>query len=148
MDDSLAKDQLNLWSKLNRLYGEGGQSPAKEGTADRGGEGDSGPDKPATSGPELVKDPPVEETEQALNAICEDCDKDCKQNSETFLLSRCPKSPVAAGSRAISQQRGLRSSMGFEKINDTCKLCRKSCKQHTKKLNLMLCLGFEPIESE
>ena len=148
MDDSLAKNQLNLWSKLNRLYGEGGQSPAQEETLDGGRSGGPGTENPIAGAPELVKDPPAEETEQSVNVLCEDCDKDCKRNPETFLLSRCPKSTVGAGCRVISQQRGLRSSMGFEKANDTCKLCRKSCKQHTKKLNLMLCLGFEPLESE
>ena len=148
MDDSLAKDQLDLWSKLNRLYGEGEQSPAQEDALDGGRGGDAGAENPIAGLPELVKDPPAEETEQTVNVICEDCDKDCKQNSETFLLSRCPKSNAGAGYRVISPQRDLRSSMGFEKANDTCKLCRKSCKQHTKKLNLMLCLGFEPLESE
>ena len=148
MDKSLAKDQLNLWSKLNRLYGESGQSPAKEDALEGGRGVDSGTENPIAGVPELVKDPPAEETDQTVNVICEDCDKDCKQNPETFLLSRCPKSSVGAGYRVTSPLRGSRSSMGFEKTNDTCKLCRKSCKQHTKKLNLMLCLGFEPLESE
>lgn len=149
MDDSLAKDQLNLWSKLNRLYGEEGQSPDHQESPPGEPDVQPGTEKRAGgSGPELVKEPEGEEAEQAINVICEDCEKDCKQNPDTFLLSRCPKSSAGLGYRVVIQQHGSRSSMGFEKINETCKLCRKSCKQHTKKLNLMLCLGFEPLEPE
>ena len=142
MDDSLTKDQLSLWQHLNRLYGEG--QKAKEPSQDQEGPGGETSPEAAAAGQETRK-AGSEET-SAVSRVCADCEYDCRQPADNFVIARCriaEKQKLAeTGTRAVFTSR---SSMGFEKVNETCRGCRKSCKQFSKKLNRMLCLGFEPI---
>jgi hypothetical protein len=144
MDDSLIRDQLSLWDKLNRLYGDGRpEEQDKKSAEEQPGSGEPNPEAPPAGKVQTEVGPgPAEPVNQA----CLDCEYDCRQPADDFVISRCK----------IAQKRQLpgvktrvgpavRSSMGLEKINETCRQCRKSCKQTTKKLNHMLCLGFGPI---
>jgi len=167
MDDSLERDQLNLWEKLNRLYGEG--------TGENRGDPDATVDdeEPAAAGPEEEREAPAEETHgdlgsaaleevapdpgieagagsaEDVNEVCADCRYDCPQPAVGFVISRCK---LANDSRPENRQATLNQlatsagSMGIEKINETCRRCRRSCKQRSAKLNKMLCLGFIPLE--
>ena len=150
MDDSLAKDQLNLWDKLNRLYGDesSSQSEKKEipGKESAVPEPETHPEESGDTGPESgrsEKSPPFRP-----NQICIECDQDCKQPEDNFVLARCRKAVSESEIQQGAEGQSVRSSMGYEKINETCKKCRKSCKQTTRKLNVMLCLGFEPLTGE
>ena len=130
MSDSTDKDQLSLWDKLNRLYGKPSELEAK-GAAQK-------PENLQTEGVQGEKP----------NRFCVDCEQECKQWGEEFKLALCPLAKSGFLQKSASQVYPLRNSMGFDKINDTCKLCRRSCKQTTPKLNRMLCLGFEPLRLE
>ena len=150
MDDSLAKDQLSLWDKLNRLYGDesGSQSEKKEipGEKSEVPEQETHPEENDETGPGL--DQSEKSSGFRPNEICIECDQDCKQPDDNFVLARCRKAVSETEIQDGTQGQSVRSSMGFEKINETCKGCCKSCKQTTRKLNTMLCLGFEPLIPE
>ncbi len=164
MDDSLERDQLNLWQKLNSLYGDEkvDQRPEEPETGD-------GPDNIAETGSgeladgekhtspgnlgsesldevDMVQHPAESST---VNEVCADCRYDCPQPPGQFIIARCR---LAAQSRphhhdqTPNQVAASQGSMGIEKINETCRRCSRSCKQRTNKLNRMLCLGFLPLE--
>ena len=93
MDDSLAKDQLNLWDKLNRLYGDesSSQSEKKEtpGKEPEAPEPETLAEENGETSPESdqgEKSPPFRPSE-----ICIECDQDCKQPEDNFVLARCRK---------------------------------------------------------
>jgi hypothetical protein len=159
-EDSLERDQLNLWEKLNRLYG--GQQDA-EAAPEEAGAVPARPDQqvnqPADAADkynqeELAEpvpsehDPAGERT--AEKSVCEDCAYDCVQPPDRFVIANCR---IAAGAVEETENQvprpklaASKGAMGIEKINETCRRCRRSCKQRTAKLNMMLCLGFLPIE--
>jgi len=148
MDDSLAKDQLSLWDKLNRLYGDESSSSQSEKKVIPGKEfavpeQETRPEENNRAG--SGSDQGEKIPEFRLNEICIECDRDCKQPDDDFVLARCRKAASETEIQGGNKGQKVRSSMGFEKINETCKGCRKSCKQTTRKLNIMLCLGFEPL---
>jgi len=150
MDDSLAKDQLNLWEKLNRLYGDESTSqsekkkiPGKESSVP---EQETHPEERNETGSGLSQSEKIPDFKPS--EICVECDQDCKQPEDNFILARCRKAVSETEIQSSTQAQSIRSSMGYEKINETCKRCRKSCKQTTRKLNIMLCLGFEPLAPE
>lgn len=143
MDDSLTRDQLSLWDKLNRLYGDG-----------RPEDKDRKPAEESVSGEPVTVAPAAGEAEadtgpgpaSPVNPVCLGCEYDCRQPAESFIISRCriAEKQRLPGAKAWTVP-SARSSIGLEKINETCRQCRKSCKQTNKKLNHMLCLGFEPM---
>ena len=168
MDDSLERDQLNLWEKLNRLYGEdaGGKTvPEGEAVA-----GEAAPEDPPPQGNlvfkledmgeglgsaalekvELVPDNPDSgEVGTRINEVCTECRYGCPQPARGFVISRCKlanKSTPENRSATVNQIAASAGSMGIEKINETCRRCRRSCKQRSTKLNKMLCLGFIPLD--
>jgi hypothetical protein len=169
MDDSLERDQLNLWEKLNRLYGDESGQETKPDVAEVSGdpEADSGPQSGAGEGavtgdreelgsealedvelaPDLQEQPAVP---GQTNEVCADCRYDCNQPAGEFVISRCKlanESQPENSSATVNRVAASAGSMGIEKINETCRRCRRSCKQRTTKLNKMLCLGFVPIEA-
>ena len=163
MDDSLERDQLNLWEKLNRLYGEkSGENaePEDAGTASEQSVADV-PEDTEKPGVELDS-MALEEVQLApgfqeaspesgrINEVCADCRYDCTQPAGNFVIDRCrlaKESKPDNRSATVNQVAASAGSMGIEKINETCRRCRRSCKQRTSKLNKMLCLGFVPIEN-
>jgi len=144
-DDPLAKNQLNLWEKLNRLYGD--ESDSQSGEKESPGKEPAAPDQ--ETHPEENGAPGSHQKEIAgefrPNKICVECDRDCKQPEDNFILAHCLKAVSETEIQGGTQGQSVRSSMGYEKINETCKVCCKSCKQTARKLNTMLCLGFEPL---
>lgn len=150
MDDSLAKDQLSLWAKLNRLYGdeaafqsEKKEQPGKESAVP---EQEAVPDEGSKTGSGLSQTEKIPDFQP--NELCVECDQDCKQPEDNFILARCRKAVSETEIQSGAQAQTMLSSMGYEKINETCKRCRKSCKQISRKLNIMLCLGFEKLAAE
>ncbi|MBW7996643.1 MAG: hypothetical protein FVQ81_08785 [Candidatus Glassbacteria bacterium] len=177
MDDSLERDQLNLWEKLNHLYGDEPQEGSSDADSQAGEPGaDTGePVQPGNQQAEAVEENRTGDTGRrgelgsaaldevdmtpvagavdgpgAVNTICVDCRYDCKQPAAGFVISRCRLAVSSQQeSRAVTpnQLAASQGSMGIEKINETCRRCRRSCKQRTVKLNKMLCLEFLPIEN-
>lgn len=150
IDDSLAKDQLSLWKKLNRLYGDESTSQSEKekipGKKSPVPEQEAHPEERSETGPGLSqteKIPILRPSE-----LCVECDQDCKQPEDNFILARCRKAVSETEIQSGTQAQSMRTSMGYEKTNETCKRCRKSCKQTMRKLNIMLCLGFEPLTPE
>lgn len=170
MDDSLERDQLNLWEKLNRLYGDdaGREAGPEEDTAAELAEAPPEPPMAEVEARHVVLPPEeglgslaLEEIELApgyresiesgneVNEVCADCRYGCEQPARGFVIDRCKlanaSKPEKRGS-TLNQVVASAGSMGIEKINETCRRCRRSCKQRTTKLNRMLCLGFVPID--
>ena len=169
MDDSLERDQLNLWEKLNLLYGEeAGENNAPEDAGQDSARAEEAPEavsEPLAEAQEPADDPgsaSLEEVEQAprpdgvdddperINEVCVECRYDCKQKAVGFVISRCRlanESLPENHSVTMNQAAASAGSMGIEKINETCRRCRRSCKQRSSKLNKMLCLGFVPLDN-
>lgn len=167
MDDSLERDQLNLWEKLNRLYGEGAGEKHGPDTAEPDQEPapaagpEDVPGAPAERVPSELGSAALEELDLAprfepgpgsadsVNEVCVDCRYDCNQPAVGFVISRCKLANESRPENRKATPNQLATSagsMGIEKINETCRRCRRSCKQRSAKLNKMLCLGFVPIE--
>lgn len=167
MDDSLERDQLNLWEKLNRLYGDeaGAKAePEDDAVAEEAAPEIALPDAGPVFGPEesaeSLGSAALEKVEPApgyknhggknqINEVCADCRHDCRQPARGFVISRCKlanNSTPENRSATVNQIAASAGSMGIEKINETCRRCRRSCKQRSTKLNKMLCLGFIPID--
>ena len=168
MDDSLERDQLNLWEKLNRLYGDDtGEKPEPDD------DGVTGQAEPEVTPPDAAPEDAARETDEGLgsmaleevelspgyqkisgednpvNEVCADCRYNCPQPARGFVISRCKlanDSTPGNRSATVNQIAASAGSMGIEKINETCRRCRRSCKQRSTKLNRMLCLGFIPID--
>jgi hypothetical protein len=169
MDDSLERDQLNLWEKLNRLYGDDAgreAGPQEDCAADLA---ESVPESPVEETAPHIEFPPdeglgsmaLEEVELApgyresiesgneVNEVCVDCRFGCEQPARGFMIDRCKLANASRPEKrgaTPNQVAASAGSMGIEKINETCRRCRRSCKQRTTKLNRMLCLGFVPID--
>ncbi|HUU29919.1 MAG TPA: hypothetical protein VM123_19110 [archaeon] len=145
MDDQLANDQLSLWDKLNRLYGNTapGSPELKRDIERQGEEEDAGvvlEDKQDT-------DQEEKSAEAEINEICSECEQNCKQIGDKFILSLCPKNEKNVRPD-FQQMSPLCGYSAHEKINQTCRNCIRSCKQTTPKVNVMLCLGFESLPTE
>lgn len=129
MSEETGKGQLDLWEKLNRLYGDkdpgqDGENPAAEEDEPLSPDDDSGAGVPGISGVEdfgsgVREDAPEAPPNKGLNAAAP------------------PRRP-GGGYRSPAKELG--------RVNDTCCRCRRSCKQTGQKLNHMLCIGFLPIE--
>lgn len=166
-DDSLERDQLNLWEKLNRLYGErrdgedvpeDAEAPVNEPAAAADDLIQGPVDEPAV---EPAADEPLSSSlaggdggaaDEPVQSICADCRFDCDQPADRFVIANCR---IASGAAEENRERmteakaaASKGAMGIEKINETCRRCRRSCKQRTAKLNMMLCLGFLPIDPD
>ncbi len=146
------KDQLSLWDKLNRLYGQGERiAPPPEAAFELGMEelepltAEDGKTAagPAPLDPRVATAPPHPDQEPA-NPVCRECERYCKQGGERFALALCPKAGQQEHAARIRVQ-ALHGPTGVEKLNENCRRCRRSCKQSTHRLNRMLCLGFEPL---
>jgi len=155
MKSEADENQLGLWHKLNQLYGDNQNSAADRvnspGAEDQGtglevdslraGRYDQKLSQPAGN-------PGFAGVVDSVNRICGRCDKSCKQPFGKFVETLCP---LSAGERVFREQYrpevSGRSVHNLEKINPNCSSCRRSCKQSGEKLNLMLCPGFEPIDS-
>ena len=127
MSENQEKDQLGLWEKLHRLYGE--NDPETEGEI------------PSESPGENI--PPEEKIEGLAEETAQQEDTPPSAEPETKAESPAEK-PVPRG---IQQRYGYRSpTRELGRINETCGRCKRSCKQTGQKLNRMLCIGFLPIE--
>ena len=155
MKSQADKDQLGLWRKLNRLYGQTG--PVEQGTGESAGIDSqltgfkvyAAPEGRSAGSAQPAAEPPWLSPEAAsVNPVCVECDKLCKQPEGKFVETLCPL-PDKDRIREYYNQPDVsfRKVPGLEKINLTCSKCRRSCKQSMEKLNLILCPGFEPIVS-
>jgi hypothetical protein len=155
MKSEADKDQLGLWRKLNRLYGQGGsvaggtfESTGINGQVSRF-KVHAGLEDPSAGSAQPASEPPGFASEAAsLNPVCAECEKLCKQPEGKFVETLCPL-PDKDRARGYYNQPevSFRKVPNLEKINLTCSKCRRSCKQSMEKLNLILCPGFEPIDS-
>jgi hypothetical protein len=145
MADPNHSNQLNLWDKLNRLYGDTGNQkpiPQDDGTKE------AGSDFPPTFPEDRLNiDQEEGSREKPPNEICLDCEQNCKQTGEKFIFALCPKTEKDVKHKSTQVDQFTRS-MGYEKVNETCRICRRSCKQTAQRLNMMLCLGFQPLSAQ
>lgn len=113
------REQIDIWNKLNSLYGA-------EGDREQGAfeEDDASA---------VVDDETVKESLFVNKLKQNDYPQDQKNDN---LIHKSGKI------------RSQSNSMGVERLNETCARCRKTCKQNTKKLNRMLCIGFEPLDPD
>ena len=113
------RDQIDIWNKLNNLYGEEGERVRDVSDEDN--------------------DLSVDDSETKEESLIEDnlkADKFSQDHKNDNLIQKSGKIRTQS------------NSMGVERLNETCARCKKTCKQNTKKLNRMLCIGFEPLDPE
>jgi len=155
MKSQADKDQLGLWRKLNRLYGQTG--PVAKGTGESTGiDGQvtrfkvhAALEDPSAGSAQPAAEPLGFAAEAAsVNLVCVECHNACKQPEGKFVETLCPL-PDKDRIRGYYNQPDVsfRKVPDLEKINLTCSKCRRNCKQSMEKLNLILCPGFEPIDS-
>jgi hypothetical protein len=145
MIDSTDKDQLGLWEKLNRLYGE------KAGSAGIPGVPPGAPAGPPEAGEHPAEAAPPAFSESlteagASNPVCLACSQTCRQTQIEFEPLRCPKTENRPAAVSPPRQSAGLPAGALGRINETCNLCRRSCKQAGLKINRMLCLGFQPLK--
>ncbi len=148
MKSEANENQLGLWEKLNQIYGDkpsvsGGSSESsgfEVHSVPEEGSVESAHSANSFSGPAGDKD--------SVNLVCGKCDKTCVQPEGKFVETLCPLSGEERAARKYIQPKAaVRPVYNLEKINPTCGRCLRNCKQSTEKLNLILCPGFEPIDS-
>ena len=143
--------QLGLWMKLNRLYGKNGSDEGEmdESAGSEQSEANSGRETDSQS---RVQSPAgyhgLPGKVDSVNENCLGCEMSCKQPAGKFVEILCPISPAQRAHKNEKQQEvASRQVYELDKVNPSCSKCRRGCKQTTEKLNIMLCPGFEPLES-
>jgi hypothetical protein len=146
MESEKDENQLGLWKKLNRLYGENETLERENAELDiQSSEEETSDDSKHIS----ARHPNLSGATDSVNSVCGECDQSCKQPEGKFVEILCPLSP-----QGRSKHSGMRPKVSSrsrpvpnpDKTNRTCIGCRRSCKQSTDKLNIMLCPGMEPID--
>ncbi|MCE5273460.1 hypothetical protein LLH00_19455 [bacterium] len=128
MSEELEKNQLGLWEKLGRLYGETSGGPSQDE-----------PEEPELEVTEnLPSPPPTEQLSPDEPDTVDDPASPAFPGPMFRLASNLPES----GGRPAPPQ--ALNALG--RVHETCTRCRRSCKQSGRKLNRMLCIGFLPIE--
>ncbi|MFC1537311.1 hypothetical protein ACFL4P_00625 [Gemmatimonadota bacterium] len=149
MESEKDENQLDLWKKLNRLYGENETLERENVELDiQSSEEETSDDSKQISArhPNLSG---ATDSVNSVNSVCGECDQSCKQPESKFVEILCPLSPQErskhSGRRPKVSSR-TRPVPNLDKTNRTCLGCHRSCKQSTEKLNIMLCPGMEPVD--
>ncbi len=129
MSEELEKDQLGLWEKLSRLYGENSGGPVQDE-----------PEEPEIEAVEnLPSPPPTEQLSPDEPDTVDDPSSPAFPGPMFRLASNLPpESSVRPAPPPTLNALG--------RVHETCARCRRSCKQSGLKLNRMLCIGFLPLE--
>ena len=148
MKSEADENQLGLWEKLNQIYGD---KPSEAGGSS---------ESPRLEVHSVPEEDSVESAHSAdrssgsagdkdsVNLVCGKCDKTCIQPEGKFVETLCPLSGEERAAREDFQpEAAFKPVYNLEKINPACGRCLRNCKQSTEKLNLILCPGFEPIDS-
>ncbi len=154
MCDSLERDQLNLWQKLNRLYGDDetpentpGQEKIRETPDETVGSEPEAPPVTFSGGPDtedcdnpgvlgsalleevdMVESPAVDELtgkQATVNEVCADCRQDCRQGPGRFVIARCR---LAAQSKPLHEEQTpnqVAASQGAMGIEKINETCRR-----------------------
>lgn len=125
MSEDQEKDQLGLWEKLGRLYGESAAPEAESASLEQ--------TTPETE--EVYTPPPCEELTPDSVAEEEAPESPAFPGPVFRLESNLPVKDFSS-SPASMNARG--------RVHETCVRCRRTCKQNGRKLNRMLCIGFLP----
>jgi hypothetical protein len=164
MSDSPERDQLNLWQKLNRLYGdetpedhpgqetnreepeEAGPEEQAAGEPDEDNIGEMTPehcDSPGILGSavleevDMVESPADDEAGEqvTVNAVCADCRYDCRQPTGRFVIARCR---LAAQSKPLHEDQTpnqVAASQGSMGIEKINETCRRCSRSCKQRTN-------------
>ncbi len=125
MSDEQEKDQLGLWEKLGRLYGENA-APESENAF---------PEKSTPEPEDEYAQPPFADLTPD-SAMETDAPESPAFPGPVFRLESSLPAKDYPSHPASLNTRG--------RVHETCVRCRRTCKQNGRKLNRMLCIGFLP----
>jgi hypothetical protein len=125
MNEDQEKDQLGLWEKLGRLYGESAAPEAETASTEQ--------TTPSLEN-EYAPTPLADMTPDS--AAEEDAPESPAFPGSMFRLESSLPANNYSSSPASMNARG--------RVHETCVRCRRTCKQNGRKLNRMLCIGFLP----